>query len=319
MRGETSGLFPPIDPWSSGRLAVDQRHTLYWEQCGKPDGVAVLFLHGGPGSHCNPAHRRYFDPGFWRIVLFDQRGAGRSTPYADTTDNTTAHLVEDIEALRRHLGIERWLIFGGSWGSTLALAYGIQHPERCLGFVLRGVFLFRKDEVEWFLSGMGRFYPEAQETLLRFLPIKERADPLKAYYRRLMSPNPAIHEPAALIWCAYEEACSRLHPAFSLETSQPVLAMARLETHYMTHGGFLEEGELLQKIGILKNHPCRIVQGRYDIVCPPWTAFELAQAWPGCDLKLVTEAGHSSLEANLAFALVEACEAFKRDFILYPD
>ncbi|MBI4969826.1 MAG: prolyl aminopeptidase [Rhodospirillales bacterium] len=306
-------IFPPIEPWSSGHLAVGDPHALYWEQCGRKDGSAVLFLHGGPGAGCAPAHRRFFDPGFWRIVLFDQRGAGKSLPLGSVENNTTEHLVADIERLRLHLGIESWLVFGGSWGSTLALAYGQKHPERCVGFILRGVFLFRAHEVDWFLSGMGHFFPEAERAFREFLPPKERHDVLGAYRRRLLDPDPAIHEPAGQAWCAYEDACSRLVPSAQPDTqlTPAGLALARLEAHYMAHRGFVAEGALLDGMGTIRHLPCRIVQGRYDVVCPPATAYELAQAWPRAELVMVAQSGHSSLEPGTSAALVDATEAFK--------
>ncbi|WP_142849002.1 prolyl aminopeptidase [Telmatospirillum sp. J64-1] len=312
-------LFPPLEPYERGMLDVSGGHSLYWEQSGNAQGVAALFLHGGPGAGASPVFRRFFDPRHWRVVLFDQRGAGRSVPKAGIEANTTADLVADIEALRRHLGIERWLVFGGSWGSTLALAYGIAHPERCLGFVLRGVFLFRRAEVEWFLYRMGQIFPEAGRRFLEFLPAEERGDPLDAYHRRLIHPDRDVHLPAALSWCAYEEACSRLlpppetagRPASSGRAGEDALAMARLEAHYMMHGGFLEEGELLRGISVLKDHPAVIVQGRYDVVCPPATAYELAQAWPSCRLTMIPDAGHSAMEPPLRRALIQATQDFR--------
>ena len=206
MKGERSGegqLYPPFDARRHGWLSVDDPHRLYWEESGNPNGIPVIFLHGGPGAGCAPMHRRFFDPAHYRIVLFDQRGAGRSSPNADLTNNTTAHLIADVEALRQCLGVERWLVFGGSWGSTLALAYGQAHPDRCLGFILRGIFLFRPREVEWFLYDMGRIFPEAGRAFMGFLSPEEQRAPLESYYRRLTDPSPAVHMPAAQAWCGY--------------------------------------------------------------------------------------------------------------------
>jgi proline iminopeptidase len=307
-------LFPPIEPHDAGWLPVDGGHQLYWEVTGNPDGVPVLFLHGGPGAGTAPAYRRFFDPAFWRIVLFDQRGCGRSRPTAQVEANTTAHLVADIEALRRHLGIERWLQFGGSWGSTLALAYGQAHPNRCLGFVLRGVFLFRQAEVDWFLTGMGHFFPEAARRQAGHQPEPEQADLLGAYWRRLTHPDPAVHLPAARVWCGYEEACARLLPRIEPGEPDPMalVAMARLEAHYMVNRGFLAEGELLANLARIAHLPAAIVQGRYDVICPPATAAELAAAWPNARLTMVADAGHSAMEPAIRSALVGAVERMKR-------
>lgn len=311
-RADTGGLYPPIEPNHQGWLVTGGQHRLYWEESGNPDGPAVLFLHGGPGAGTSPIHRRFFDPKHWRIVLFDQRGAGRSLPAASVAENTTGDLVADIEALRRHLLIERWLVFGGSWGSTLALAYGQAHPERCRGFVLRGVFLFRSWEVEWFLRGMGTFFPEAERAFLDFLPPEERDDILGAYHRRLIDDSPSRHLAAAQAWCGYEEACSRLIP----DTADPrpptaALAMARIEAHYMVHRGFIEEGQLLRDLHRLHGLPATIVQGRYDMVCPIRSADELARAWPGSELRIVPDGGHAALESGIRTALVAATDRWR--------
>ena len=241
-RPRSEVLFPEIDPYATGRLAVDARHTLYWETCGDHDGVPLVFLHGGPGGGCLPHHRRYFDPAFWRIVLFDQRGAGRSTPTAELTDNTTQHLVADLERLRRHLGVERWLLFGGSWGSTLALAYAEAYPDRCLGLVLRGIFLARESELDWFMHGMRYVFPEAWRAFSEFLPPSERGDLLGNYYRRLAHSDPAVHMPAAQAWDRYEGACSKLLPPAdpqpTFDSDASALAIARIEAHYFVHRAY---------------------------------------------------------------------------------
>ncbi|CAA7614353.1 prolyl aminopeptidase [Magnetospirillum sp. SS-4] len=308
-------LFPPFEPHAFGMLEVGDGHSLYWEVSGNPDGPVAVFVHGGPGAGSAPAYRRFFDPAFWRIVLFDQRGCGRSRPHASVEANTTAHLVADMEVLRRHLGIGRWLLFGGSWGSTLALAYGEAHPERCTGFVLRGVFLFRRHEVEWFLSGMGHFFPEAWRRFMGHLPVAERADPLSAYMGRLNHPDPEVHMAAARIWCGYEEACARLIPSAigpAHESDGPgTLAMARIEAHYMIHDGFLEPDQLLAGLGRIQHLPAIIVQGRYDVICPPATAEELAQSWPLARLRIIPDAGHSAMEVPVRAALVGATERMK--------
>jgi proline iminopeptidase len=308
-------LFPAIEPYASGLLRLDGRHRMYWEQSGNPAGVPVVFVHGGPGAGTAPAHRRFFDPDRYRIILFDQRGAGLSLPTADITDNTTPHLVEDMERLRKHLGLDAWLVFGGSWGSTLALAYGQEYPERCLGFILRGVFLFRQDEVDWFIHGMGRLFPEAGRRFVGHIPPEERGDLLGAYYRRLTDPDPRVHGPAAEVWCWYEESCSRLVPRPCLPgEGRPlpaVVAMARIEAHYMMHGGFMDENQLLRRLALLHRHPVSIVQGRYDVVCPIATADELARVWPGAQYTVVPDAGHSAMEPGIRTALVAATQKFR--------
>lgn len=308
-------LHPPLDARRTGMLDVGDGHRLYWEESGAPDGLPVVYVHGGPGSGCAPLYRRFFHPRRHRIILFDQRGAGRSTPYAGVDANTTAHLIADMERLRVHLGIDRWLIFGGSWGSTLGLAYGQAHPDRCLGFILRGVFLFGAHEVDWFLSGMGHIFPEAAEAFLAALPAAERDRPLASYYRRLCDPDPAVHGPAARAWTAYEEACSRLVPRQAAPgpagTGMGNLAMARLEAHYMINNGFMAPGALLDGVPRIAHLPCAIVQGRYDIVCPPRTAHALHRAWPGSTLRMIPDAGHSALEPGTRDALIAAADAFR--------
>jgi proline iminopeptidase len=308
-------LYPTLEARKSGRLPVEPPHEIYWEEAGRPDGVPVCFLHGGPGAGTSAGHRRFFDPAHYRIVLHDQRGAGRSTPSACVEKNDTQRLVADIEALRRHLGIERWIVFGGSWGSSLALAYAETHPSQVIALVLRGVFLCRKAEVEWFLFGMGRFFPEAHAAFLGFLPEAERGDPLTAYYQRLIDPEPGVHGPAATAWSRYEAECSTLLPnrdsVQSLTRSDVALPLARLEAHYFVNGLFLEEGALLRDAERLHGIPGAIVQGRYDVVCPPWSAHELATLWPDVRLTLVPDAGHSATEPGIAIGLVNAMERFK--------
>lgn len=305
-------LFPPIEPNATGMLEVGDGHTVYWEESGNPHGVPVLFVHGGPGAGCAAPYRRFFDPRFWRIVLFDQRGCGRSLPSASVVANTTPALVADMERLRQRLGIAAWVLFGGSWGSTLALAYGQAHPERALAFVLRGIFLCRPQEVDWFMTGMGTFFPEARRRFAEHVA-GEPGPELAAWYRRLTDPDPAVHGPAARIWCGYEEACARLLPRGDGGDGDAVgnLAMARLECHYMVHGGFLEPNQLLRDMDRIGHLPGIIVQGRYDVVCPPVSAFELAAAWPRARLTMVPDAGHSAMEPGIRLALVAAMEELK--------
>ncbi|MFQ6016847.1 MAG: prolyl aminopeptidase [Kiloniellaceae bacterium] len=308
-------LFPPIEPYETGRLPRDAPHELYWELCGRPDGQPAIFLHGGPGAGASADHRRFFDPDHYRIVLFDQRGAGRSTPLGELGNNTTPHLIADMEALRAELGIERWLIFGGSWGSTLALAYAEAHPERVTGLILRGIFLVRTQEIDWFLYGMGKVFPENWRRFAEAVPEAERGDLLRAYYRRLVDPDPAVHMPAARAWSIYEGACSTLLPspetvaAFGQDTM--ALGLARIEAHYFLNKIFLDEDALLGNVDRIRRIPGVIVQGRYDVVCPISTADELSRAWPEADYVIVPDAGHSAMEPGIRRALVAATERFK--------
>lgn len=309
-------LFPPLLPVVSGFLERDAGHRLYWEQSGNPEGLPVVFLHGGPGAGSAPTYRQFFDPARYRIVLFDQRGAGRSTPHASIEANTTWHLVADIEALRSHLGIARWLVFGGSWGATLGLAYGMRHPDRCAGFILRGVFLGRDEEVDWFFRGMPRFFPEAGQAFADFIPAAERSNLLTAYQARLTDPDPAIHRPAAQAWAAYETACSSLlpptatpTPTFTME-GDAALSLARLSAHYFRHRMFLADTPILDNLADIRPLPCTIVQGRYDMVCPIATAESLHRAWPGSEWVVVPDAGHSAFETGICGALVAATNRF---------
>ena len=308
-------LYPEIEPYSAGKLKLDGMHSMYWEQAGNPHGKPVLFLHGGPGAGAAPAHRRFFDPAHYRIVIYDQRGAGRSAPLGELKDNTTPHLVADIERLRQHLKIDRWLVFGGSWGSTLALAYGEAHPERCAGFVLRGVFLCRRSEIDWFIYGLRSFFPEAWRTFSEVIPAAERSDLLRAYYRRLTDPDPRVHMAAARAWSTYEGACSTLLPSpdtvayFAGDTV--ALGLARIEAHYFSHDIFLPENALIANVGRIRKIPCTVVQGRYDAVCPIVTADDLHRAWPEAEYIIVPAAGHSAWEPGVSAELVRATERFK--------
>ncbi|MBI3707514.1 MAG: prolyl aminopeptidase [Proteobacteria bacterium] len=309
-------LYPPIEPIASGMLDLDGRHRMYWEESGNPKGVPVLFLHGGPGAGATPAHRRFFDPTYYRIFVFDQRGAGRSMPHADLADNTTPHLIDDIEALRRARGIDRWMVFGGSWGSTLALAYAEAHPAHCRALVLRGIFLCRKSEINWFLYGLRTVFPEAWRNFAHFLPEAERGDLLAHYYRRLTDPDAAVHMPAARAWSTYEGACSTLMP--SPETvsvfgeARMALGLSRIEAHYFRYDIFLPENSLLANVERIRKIPGVIVQGRYDMVCPIITADDLVQAWPEAEYVIAPDAGHSAMEPGIRSALVAAMERMKR-------
>lgn len=308
-------LYPEIEPHGQGRFPLDEIHTMYWEESGNPAGIPVIFLHGGPGAGSTPAHRRFFDPTYYRIVIYDQRGAGRSTPLGEIRENTTPHLINDLELLRQHLEIDQWLVFGGSWGSTLAIAYGEAHPERCLGFILRGIFLCRKQEIDWFLYGLRNLFPEAWRVLVAPLSTEERNDILAAYYQRLMSPDAAIHLPAARTWSTYEGSCSTLLPnpaTISYFASDTVaLGLARMEAHYFSHNIFLPENALLRNVHKLHNIPATIVQGRYDAVCPIVSADDLHQAWPQAEYIIIDDAGHSAWEPGIQSALVRAADQFK--------
>jgi proline iminopeptidase len=306
-------LFPPILPTRSGMLAVDAVHTIYWEEVGNPNGIPVIFLHGGPGAGLSPQHRRFFDPSAYRVILFDQRGAGKSTPLGEWRNNTTQLLIADIERLRALFGIERWLVFGGSWGSTLALAYGEAHPERCLGFVLRGIFLCTPAEVDFFLYGVRWFYPELYEEFAAHIPLDERGDLLNAYARRLLCDDPDRFWPAARAWSRFEGRRVFLLPQEEEHPSDTLdLGVGRLEAHYMANGGFLADDQLVRDVGRINHLPAVIVQGRYDVICPPLSAWRLHQAWPGSRLRMIPDAGHGALEAGIARALVAATEQFKR-------
>ena len=308
-------LFPDIGPFQTGTLPLSDGHTMYWEQVGNPRGVPVLFLHGGPGAGAGVIHRRFFDPGFWRVVIFDQRGAGRSRPLGLLEANSTPHLVADIEILRRHLGVEKFLLFGGSWGSTLALAYAQAPPDRVAGCVLRGIFLGRQSEVDWFMHGLASVFPEAHAAFAGYLPEAERTDLLGGYLRHLTDPDPMIHMPAARAWSIYEGSCSTLLPSPDMVASfaqdRTSLGLARIEAHYFAHDLFLPPGGLLAHMDRIASIPADIVQGRYDMVCPPVSAFDLVAAWPAARLTVIPDAGHSALEPGVRRALVAAVERFR--------
>ena len=310
-------LYPEIEPFDNGFLPVDGRHTLYYEQCGNPAGKPVVLLHGGPGAGCGAKMRRFHDPAHYRIVLFDQRGAGRSTPHADQTDNTTWDLVADVERLREHLGIRRWQVFGGSWGSTLALAYAESHPGRVTELVLRGIFMLHRWELEWFYQqGCSRLFPDAWDKYLEPIPPVERGDLISAYHRRLTSPDEATRLAAARAWSVWEASTSLLlqDDAFIKGHEDPhfALSFARIESHYFVNGGFFDvEDQLLRDAHRLHGIPGVIVQGRYDVVCPLQSAWDLHKAWPEAKLVISPSAGHSAYEPENAAALVEAADSFR--------
>ncbi|MBM7460421.1 prolyl aminopeptidase [Rhodococcus coprophilus] len=318
---ERRELYPPVEPYEQGMLDVGDGQQLYWEVSGNPAGKPAVFLHGGPGGGVAPTQRRFFDPDAYRIVLFDQRGCGKSRPHvadgADLSVNTTDHLIDDIERLRTHLGVERWLVFGGSWGSTLALAYSQRHPDRVTELVLRGIFLLRRSEIDWYYNGgAGQMFPDLWEEFTAPLVAAEPGEhPVDTYRRLLHSPDPDVALEAAIAWSSWEGATSTLlpHPDRVTETSEPrfALAFARIENHYFFHRGFFEDGRLLRDAHLLGDIPGVIVQGRYDVVCPARSAWDLHRAWPESDLRIVDDAGHAATEPGIVHELVGATDRFR--------
>jgi proline iminopeptidase len=318
MTEAARGLYPPIETHRSGWLRVSDLHEMYWEESGNPVGKPVVFLHGGPGGGTHARMRRFFDPARYRIVLFDQRGCGRSRPQASLVDNTTWHLVADIEHLREHLGIERWQVFGGSWGSTLALAYAQTHPDRVTELVLRGIFLVRPREFRWFYQtadGAGALFPDLYEEYLKPIPPAERGDLMRAYYTRLTSSDPAVRAEAARAWSIWEGATSYLRvntqDLAKFDDGAFAEAFARIECHYFINGAFLRTpSQLLDDVPRIRHLPCTIVQGRYDVVCPMKSAWDLHRAWPEADLRIVIDAGHSAFEPGIASELLAATDRY---------
>jgi proline iminopeptidase len=317
MNSETERrtLYPPIEPNHSSYLKVGGGHEIFYEESGNRDGKPVVFLHGGPGGGCTEKMRRFFNPEAYRIVLFDQRGCGRSRPHASLEKNTTWDLVDDIEMLRAELKIDRWQVFGGSWGSTLALAYAQAHPESVTELVLRGIFMLRRKEIQWFYQkGASEVFPDLWQHYLEPILERERHDLLNAYYKRLTSDDAEIRLQAARAWSAWEASTSFLLPnpkiTESFSAEDLALSLARIECHYFVNGGFMKENQLIDNVGKIRNIPAVIVQGRYDIVCPMISAWELAQAWPEADFRIVPDAGHAAFEAGNIHELVMATDAF---------
>ncbi|HAX74874.1 MAG TPA: prolyl aminopeptidase [Cyanobacteria bacterium UBA11372] len=309
-------LYPPREPYNSGYLKVSDLHRIHFEESGNPEGKPIVLLHGGPGGGCPPFYRQYFDPEKWRLIMFDQRGCGQSKPHAELQENTTWDLVNDIEKLREHLNIEQWVVFGGSWGSTLSLAYSQTHPDRCKGLILRGIFMLRQKEIRWFYQeGASYIFPDAWEEYLKPIPINERDDLLTAYYQRLTSPDAQIRLEAARAWSIWEASTSRLFPDLDLKQRFGVdafaEAFARIECHYFINKGFLEpEDQLLLNVDRIRHIPAVIVQGRYDVVCPMMSAWELHRAWEEAEFIVVPDAGHSMSEPGIRSALIEATDKF---------
>lgn len=311
-------LYPAIEPYERGMLGVSSVHTLYYEQSGNAEGLPVVFLHGGPGGGTVADYRRFFDPASYRIVLFDQRGSGQSTPHASLEENTTWHLVADIERLREHLGIDKWVVFGGSWGSTLALAYAQRHAERVRALVLRGIFLCRPKEIGWFYQeGASAIFPDVWEEYVKVIPKDERNDMLSAYHRRLTSDDEAVRLEAARAWSVWEGSTSKLFPdpnfIAGFDEAEFALAFARIECHYFMNNAFFDtDNYLIENVGKIRHIPSVIVQGRYDVVCPMMSAWELHRAWPEAELRIIADAGHSSLEPGITSALIEATDRFRQ-------
>ncbi len=309
-------LYPSLQPYRTGTLQVSELHRIYFEEVGNPQGRPAVFLHGGPGGGCVPLYRQYFHPERWRLVLFDQRGCGRSTPHAELRENTTWDLVADIEKLRQHLEIEQWVVFGGSWGSTLALAYSQTHPQRCRGLILRGIFMLRSQELLWFYqSGASYIFPDAWEAYLQPIPEAERANLIPAYYQRLTSSDPQIRQQAAKAWSIWEAKTSKLLPDLAIVAEfgqdQFAEAFARIECHYFINKGFFAtDAQLLENVDQIRQIPAVIVQGRYDVVCPMVSAWDLHRAWPEAEFIVVADAGHSMTEPGIRNALINATDQF---------
>lgn len=306
-------LYPEVEPYARHRLAVDHPHELYLEESGNPDGIPVIVIHGGPGGGCEDYHRRFFDAERFRIILLDQRGAGRSTPLAELQGNSTDKLVQDLEAVRHFLGIDQWLLFGGSWGSTLSLVYAQAHPERVLGLVLRGIFLCRQEDIHWFYQdGASRVFPDYWQDFLLPIPQAERQDLVSAYYRRLTSTNDLEQIQAAKAWSVWEGRCATLHPNPTVvdRFAHPhvAIALARIECHYFMNHAFLAPDQILRDAPRLKGIPAVIVHGRYDMVCPLDNAFALSEAWPEADFQIIRNAGHSASEPAIVDALIRGVE-----------
>ncbi|MCB1539150.1 MAG: prolyl aminopeptidase [Alphaproteobacteria bacterium] len=305
-------LYPAIRPYSTGFLAVDDIHTLYWEQSGNPDGVPVLFLHGGPGAGTTPEYRRFFDPHFYRIVLFDQRGSGRSEPLGEVRDNSPAHLVADIEALRQHLRIGKWHVFGGSWGSTLAMLYAADHPDACASLILRGIWLMTGDENKWWLEGIRTVFPEVWERFARFIPETERGDLLSAYHARLFGDDEAAKTAAAMQWVGYESACATLYPHYQTiytdDQRKRAVAMARLEAHYFKNHVRTDADSILKRVDAFRHIPAVIIHGRYDMITPLKIAHDLHTVWPEADYVVVPDGGHSAMDPAIRDRLIAATD-----------
>jgi|TARA_B110000971_G_scaffold103085_1_gene106054 proline iminopeptidase len=312
----TLELFPEIETFNNFHLPNNNMHEVYVEESGNPEGVPIIFLHGGPGGGCGSKQRRFFDPSYYRIILFDQRGCGKSTPLGETQNNTTSDLINDMELIRQHLKIEDWFLFGGSWGSTLALAYAIEFPNTVKGLILRGIFLSRPHELEWFLNDVDQFFPDLHDNLLSHDATINKKNLVSQYSKLVFGDDQIIAKNAAVAWNQFEGSILKLMPPENIETSESVnfefeLARAKVQLHYIQNQCFVDGDEILKKVNILKDKPIAIIQGRYDMVCPPKTAYELMKHLPDCDFIMVANAGHSASEPGTLSALIGATEKFK--------
>ena len=316
MQNKIYNLYPEVIIFEKYTLKAGNLHEIYYEVCGNPFGKPIVFLHGGPGSGCNPTQRRFFDPSYYRIILIDQRGCGRSKPQGEIEQNTTHDLVDDIDAIRLALNIDKWIVFGGSWGSTLALTYALKHPDKVLGLILRGIFLSRPSELNWFLGQVQAFFPESWEFLCTYLPPNKRLNPLESYEQLIFSDDPKNNIPAAIRWNAFESSIMSLLPRPASPCSEidgeVELARARVQIHYIKNHCFVGERDLIQEVKVTLAHiPTDIIQGRYDMVCPPITAWDLSRAMPHASFNIIAAAGHSAMETGITSALVAATEKFK--------
>ena len=311
LNNKSKFLFDCLPSYDNGYLEVDNGHSIYYEQYGNPEGLPILFLHGGPGAGFSASHKSFFDPTIFRVIFFDQRGSGKSIPYAETNYNNTQLLIFDIENLRNSLKIDKWHLFGGSWGSTLALLYGISYPNRCLGFILRGIFLGSKLEINWFLYDIKKFFPEAYDKFLSFVPQNKRNNILEWFYARLHSNDRSQNLESASVWAEYENSCSSLNYLSRPISGEQALAISKIETHYFMNNCFIEDDYIIKNLDKISNIKSIIVQGRHDVICPPFTALKLANCWNGAKIEIVDDAGHSGFETNISKELIKALQMIK--------
>ena len=311
MKQKSTFLFECLPSFQEGYLDVENGHKIYYEQYGNPDGKTILFLHGGPGAGFSNSHKAFFDPKIFRVIFFDQRGSGKSIPYAETDHNDTESLIKDIESLRNFLKIDNWYLFGGSWGSTLALLYGISFPQRCLGFILRGIFLGTVDEINWFLYDIRKFFPEAYNKFISYVPITERDNVLEWFHHQLRANNRSLSLKAASVWAEYENSCSSLEYVERPVSGENSLAIAKIETHYFTNNCFIKDNFIISNIHKIAKIPAVIVQGRHDVICPPFNALNLSRIWDAAMIEIVEDAGHSAFEINIGRKLINALHMIK--------
>jgi proline iminopeptidase len=311
IKQKSTFLFECLPSYEEGHLDVENGHKIYYEQYGNPTGKPILFLHGGPGAGFSNSHKAFFDPKIFRVIFFDQRGSGKSIPFAETENNNTEFLIADIENLRKFLKIDNWYLFGGSWGSTLALLYGIQFPKRCLGFILRGIFLGSIDEINWFLYDISKFFPEAYNKFISHVPIIDRNNVLKWFYQQLRTNNRSASLKAASVWAEYENSCSSLEYVERPVSGENALAIAKIETHYFMNNCFIENNFIIENIDKIAEIPSVIVQGRHDVICPPFSALNLSRIWNSATLEIVEDAGHSAFEVNIGRKLINALHMIK--------